>query len=154
GNLRGRALASYDAVVGPVGTVTGGVITPLDYLIGTRISDGGAPNLPGFETANFNSVYFIQPILFGCPGVAIYNGPSGVTFCGSGPQTQISEQAILGPIKTNVATLAGTSDPAPVGQGIASSLPALSGTCPGPTCIWKLFVGDQRPQQVIVREGL
>jgi hypothetical protein len=50
--------------------------------------------------------------------------------------------------------LAGVSDPAPVGQGIASSAPALTGTCPGPTCIWKLFVGDMRPQQVIVREGL
>ena len=38
-NLRGRALASFDAQVPPFGNPTAGVLTPVDYLVGNRISD-------------------------------------------------------------------------------------------------------------------
>jgi len=37
-NLRGRALASFDAQVAPAGTGVAGVITPIDYLVGTEKS--------------------------------------------------------------------------------------------------------------------
>jgi hypothetical protein len=64
-NLRGRALASFDAQVAP-----SGVITPLDYLVGTEITDnfgqgtragGGAPGLS--SAAN--------------PATAVQTGPTG-----------------------------------------------------------------------------
>ena len=38
-NLRGRALASFDAQVGPADTSVSGVITPMDYIVGTWITD-------------------------------------------------------------------------------------------------------------------
>ena len=38
-NVRGRALASFDAQVAPFGSNVSGVITPLDYIVGTEITD-------------------------------------------------------------------------------------------------------------------
>ena len=38
-NLRGRSLASFDAQVSPFGTPSAGAITPIDYLVGTEITD-------------------------------------------------------------------------------------------------------------------
>jgi len=38
-NLRGRALASFDAQVAPFTTPQAGVITPIDYIVGTEITD-------------------------------------------------------------------------------------------------------------------
>ena len=54
-NLRGRALASFDAQVAPFTTPQAGVITPIDYLVGTEITDNfglsikpqGVPGITG-----------------------------------------------------------------------------------------------------------
>jgi hypothetical protein len=189
-NLRGRALASFDAQVAPINaigtgnpplTVTatasiGGVVTPIDYLVGKLITDnfGAAPNV------NSQSL-FVQPIIFTCPTTALFAGSAGVPYCGlpSGPAGsggQVAETAVLGVLSGSPAPpqpsggtagpangvagqqfpgvlhqIAFTSDPAPVGQGkndLQSNL-AQDGT-PLP----RIFVGDQRPQQVMFREGL
>jgi hypothetical protein len=150
-NLRGRALATFDAQVPPSGNPTAGVLTPVDYLVGNRITDNfGATLSAGGVT------YFIQPIVFSCPGVAIFPGPAGVAFCGVGGGGQVADLPLLGLLRTNVLTLSSVSDPAPVGQGFS---PTQMTTSPAnipvqPTTNSRLFVGDDRPQQVMFREGL
>jgi len=82
-NLRGRALASFDAQVAPFGSAVSGIITPLDYLVGTEITDnfgqtalapGGAPALTTSPTGG-NCATQPQP---GCPGI-VSQGVPGVT---------------------------------------------------------------------------
>ena len=104
------ALASFDAQVAPINavgggnpplTVTatgsiGGVITPIDYLVGKLITDnfGTSPNV--------NSQFLVvQPIIFTCPTTALFAGAAGVPYCGlpSGPAGsggQVAETAVLG----------------------------------------------------------
>jgi len=187
-NLRGRALASFDAQVAPINAVgsagsIGGVITPIDYLVGKLVTDSFGQFVipPGFAATTI----FVQPIIFTCPVAALFAGPAGVPYCGtpSAPNNpgggQVAETAVLGvlsgpgvgatapnvtPQATGQAfgapggqqpgqlhTLATTADPATVGQGKNDAAPNLAqdGT-PMP----RLFVGDQRPQQVMFREGL
>ncbi len=150
-NLRGRALASFDAQVAPfsLGLNFAGVITPIDYLVGTLTEEG-------FAAGDF----YVQPIIFSCPAGAIYGGPSGVTFCGSGnpgSHSLVADLPFLGTtLYRNAAALANLTDPSPVGQGFS---PTQMTTSPSnvpvtPTTNSRLFVGDSRPEQVIFREGL
>ena len=147
-NLRGRALASFDSQVSPVG-----IITPIDYLVGNQITDnyGG-----GLGTLTNGNTFFIQPIVFSCPGVPIFPGPAGVAFCGVGGGTQVPDLPLLGALKTNVATLAAVTDPNPVGQGFSATQLTTNplNTPVQSTANNRLFVGDDRPQQVMFREGL
>ena len=210
-NVRGRSLASFDAQVAPA--VSGctqcgvsGVITPIDYLVGTEITDNfgggtasssvistgvtgcateptpgcagiisqGVPGITGQGvpvpqgsatsvtiplTAGIATIYYIQPIVFSCPGAALFSGPSGVTFCGSGVpggQSLVADLPFLGPLKRNVSTLAQVADPAPVGQGFSATQMTTSpaNTPVSPTTNSRIFVGDSRPTQVMFREGL
>ena len=175
-NLRGRALASFDAQVAPFGTPAQGSISPFDYLVGTEITDnfgagivpqgvGGVTGQPGPvpggvvpATAGVATIYYLQAIAFSCPGgtLLISNG----SFCLSGApggQTVIADFPFLRPtIFRNVSTLAQVADPAPVGQGFS---PTQMTTSPSnvpvsPTTNSRLFVGDSRPEQVMFREGL
>jgi hypothetical protein len=145
-NLRGRALASFDSQVSPVG-----IITPIDYLVGTLITDnyGNSTGLNGNQ-------FFIQPIVFSCPGVPIFPGPAGVAFCGVGGGTQVPDLPLLATLKTNVSTLAQVADPNPVGQGFSATQMTTNplNTPVQSTTNNRLFVGDDRPQQVMFREGL
>jgi len=153
-NLRGRALASFDSQVSPLGNATAGVITPVDYLVGTQIAD----NYTGafVNDGSTGNRYFIYPIVYSCPGVAIFPGPAGVAFCGVGGAGQVPDLPVLGTIRTNVTTLAPVSDPAPVGQGFSATQMTTNplNTPVSPTTNNRLFVGDSRPEQVIFREGL
>jgi hypothetical protein len=159
-NLRGRALASFDSQVAPAGTPAAGVITPVDYLVGSYIT-----NL--IEAANslelsMASQYFIQPIAYTCPGSS--NGLASLAFCLTANLTaQSPDLPALGPVITNVFTLVGVGDPAPVGQGCGFAAdcsakgPMTTSTANTPvqsTQGKRLFVGDARPEQVIFREGL
>src|SRR5579871_250220 len=174
-NLRGRALASFDAQVAPFSnTSVAGVITPIDYLVGTEITDNlgaslvpqGIPGVTGQAgaimpvTAGIATVFYLQPIAFSCAGSAIYSGPSGVTFCGSGVpggQSLVADLPFLGPLRRNASTLAQVADPSPVGQGFsATQMTTNPANTPSGTSTVnsRLFVGDSRPQQVIFREGL
>jgi len=173
-NLRGRALASFDSQVAPInatGTAgsLGGVITPIDYLVGKLV-------LNSFGAGFFIPAIFVQPIVFTCPTAALFAGPAGVPYCGTpaGPGAgggQVAETAALGvlsgpgPGETDLFAggnpgdqspsllfgLALTSDPATVGQGRNDLQPNLA---QDGTPLPRLFVGDQRPQQVMFREGL
>jgi hypothetical protein len=148
-NLRGRALASFNSQVGPAGNADAGIISPVAYLVGTLITDllTGAnytPNLTGGDLT-----LLVQPIVFTCPGTAIFSGPLGVTFCGvagGGANGQVPDLPVLGPLKTNASSIAIVGDPAPVGQSNANDGTSMVNR--------RLFVGDSRPQQVIFREGL
>jgi len=148
-NLRGRALASFDAQVAPFGSLFAGVITPIDYMVGTLIDEGFAAGQ-----------LYIQPIVFSCPAGAIFSGPSGVTFCGSGPnggQSLVADLPFLGTtLYRNAAALANLTDPAPVGQGFsAAQMTTSPSNVPvSPTTNTRLFIGDSRPEQVMFREGL
>src|SRR5215467_11161632 len=156
-NLRGRALASFDAQVAPInatGTAgsIGGVITPIDYLVG-RFSFSTF----GFPVGPVESILFVQPIIFTCPTAALFSGPAGVPYCGtaSGPSNpgggQVAEAVVVavltgpgvGATAPNVTpqatgqafgapgvqeaaqlhTLATTADPATVGQGKNDAAP-------------------------------
>src|SRR5579871_2883364 len=149
-NLRGRAMASFDAQVVPAfNLAVAGVITPLDYLVGTQIEAG------------FNAgLFFVQPIIFSCPS-AILDGfeQGGVAFCGTGVpggQSLISDLPFLGTVFRNAASLVNLTDPVPVGQGFSSTQMTTSpvNVPVSPTTNTRLFVGDSRPEQVIFREGL
>jgi len=162
-NLRGRALASFDAQVAPInlqgalGSI-GGVITPIDYLVGRTVVDSfGTPSGP------VDSIIFVQPIIFTCPTAALFSGPAGVPYCGtpSAPNNpgggQVAESAILGTAPGSIQRprltfgIATVSDPATVGQGKNDLQPNLA---QDGTPLPRLFVGDARPQQVMFREGL
>jgi len=167
-NLRGRALASFDSQVAPSSAdPSAGILPPVDFLVGTLISDNfGA-------TSNFDKTIYVQPIVFSCTS-GIYKGPSGVSFCGNvGGQAgvgQVAEIPKLGVLfnattqlpRSGVVTLAAAGDPALVGQADKSSTGSLptgfnSNCADNVTTIGscrRLFVGDSRPQQVIFREGL
>jgi hypothetical protein len=255
-NVRGRALASFDAQVAP--PVNGctqcgvsGVITPLDYIVGTEITDNfglgvkpqgtsgvtgqsavrvvvsvtafttaapftitvsvtdaaklsigqvlvgafaGTPTITAIDlvggvisltsqalptgtavpinvtfgasfspgtpaTAGIATKYYIQPVAFSCPGAAIFSGPSGVTYCGSGvpgSQSLVADLPLLGTLKTNLSTLAQVADPSPVGQGFSAQQMTTNPqvTPVSTTTNSRIFVGDSRPQQVMFREGL
>ena len=176
-NLRGRSLASFDAQVAPfANTAVAGVITPIDYLVGTEITDNlglivpqGVPGITGQGipvpggvvpfTASIATIYYIQPIAFSCPGSALFSGPSGVTFCGSGVpggQSLVADLPFLGPLKRNVSTLAQVADPTVIGQGFSAQQMTTSplNVPVTPTTNTRLFVGDSRPLQVMFREGL
>jgi len=152
-NLRGRALASFDSQVGVVSPLTPetssveGIITPLDYLVGTEV-----PDTPGgyFVGATLRQHFWVQPIVFSCPASAIFSAPAGVTFCGTaGAQgTQVPDLGQLGVMTTglqsprvNANALALYGDPQLVGQGPATSSPSPTTgfggnstiTVPGPT---------------------
>ena len=132
-NLRGQALASFDSQIAPqsAGNLAG-IVTPIQYLVGHQISVNGAG---GF---NSNQI-FLQPIVFSCPG--------------AGPNGQVPDQPVLGPLQSNAATIAGLVTSAkPVGQGMSASHPtADDGT---PEANNRLFVGDSRPAQILFRGGL
>jgi len=182
-NVRGRALASFDSQVGvsspadPIKINVQGVITPLDYLVGSQVA-----GLPGGVTISPQTVFYVQPIVFSCPATAIFNGPAGVTFCGTagGAGTQVPDVPTLGVLNTAVVA---APNPAPTGaqsfpRTSANSLvlygdPQLVGQGPvtpngpaslvGPSGLLgfaatggqpRLYVGDSRPQQVMFREGL
>jgi len=154
-NLRGRALASFDAQVGPAGLSSAGVITPLDYLVGTLITDNLGTS-QGIGTPVQFLTFYVQPIIFTCPATGLFPGPSGVTFCGnSAGGAQVADVAQLGVLnatgpvqqpRNNVGSIAITSDPGLVGQSAANDGTSETNH--------RLFVGDSRPQQVIFREGL
>ena len=159
-NLRGRALASYNSQVGvsqfgsPSNGNVQGVITPLDYLVGSEIVDtpGGLFSSPS------RLRFYVQPIIFSCPATALFAAPGGVTFCGTagGLGTQVPGLPVLGSLRKTAGSLVQFGDPQLVGQGPATSAgPSLTGTqqsfIGGQP---RLFVGDSRPQQVIYREGL
>jgi len=162
-NLRGRALASFDAQVAPINQTgsagsIGGVITPIDYLVGRTVLD-----TLGLPVGPVDSIIFVQPIIFTCPTAALFAGPAGVPYCGtpSSPANpgggQVAETAVLGvgPGGLQRARLtfgiASVSDPATVGQGKNDLQPNLA---QDGTPLPRLFVGDARPQQVMFREGL
>jgi len=188
-NLRGRALASWDSQVGvsaaaaSIAANVQGIVTPISYLVGTEIADqpgGFLINIFGSGTGLPNGSYsfaefYVQPIVFSCPGTAIFSAPAGVTFCGTAGAlgTQVPDLPALGVMTTGVQqprdsakSLVQFGDPQLVGQGPATSLPlpitgfggsnnipgsAPSGLVQGTP---RLYVGDSRPQQVIFREGL
>lgn len=156
-NLRGRALASFDSQVAPNGTAMAGVITPLDYLVGRRIYDAqGVQTSTGASGVNANYTLWIQPIVFTCPGAAIFPALSSVPFCGQFAAGQVADQSALGQLFTNTASIALTTNATTVGQGFSAdqmttnplNVPVTS-TVPS-----RLFVGDSRPIQVMFREGL
>ena len=148
-NLRGRALASFDAQVNVNAPTTGenasveGVLTPLDYLVGMLI-----PGTPGGMHANSSRMNFwVQPIVFSCPASFIFGTNSGVTFCGTagGLGTQVADLPALGVLntldpntrnqqepRTNANPLTLWGDPQLVGQGLATSQ-VNTGTEPAPT---------------------
>ncbi len=149
-NLRGRALASFNSQVAPLGNAAAGVITPIDYLVGTLITDILGPNGYNLPAGPLGGVLTtpiaVQPIVFTCPANAIFSGPAGVTFCGNAGGGQVPDAPALGPLKVNVSGLALATDPAPVGQSNANDGTSMTNK--------RLFVGDSRPQQVMFREGL
>src|ERR1022692_4231628 len=174
-NLRGRSLASFDSQVAPFNTVVAGVITPIDYLVGTEITDNfgagivpqGVPGITGQPgavpgavvpaTAGIATIYYVQPIAFSCPGA---NGLiSDFTNCFSGApggQAVVADLPFFGPLRRNVSTLAQVADPSPVGQGFSATQMTTNpaNTPVSPTTNNRLFVGDSRPVQVMFREGL
>ena len=151
GILRGRALASFDSQVAPLGNATAGVITPVSYLVGSTISDNFGNTLSATGVP-----ILVQPIVYSCPGVAIFPGPAGVAFCGVGGAGQVPDLPLLGVLKTNVQSLSSVGDPAPVGQGFSAAQLTTNplNTPVQSTANSRLFVGDSRPEQVIFREGL
>jgi hypothetical protein len=155
-NLRGRALASFDAQVAPFGNLTAGVVTPFDYLVGTRISGNYGSRFQGGIDGTSGIQYFLQPIIFSCPGIAIFPGPSGVSFCGATSASQVADLPVLGILRSDAYSQLAVSDPAPVGQGFsAQQLTTNPANVPvSGTANSRLFVGDSRPQQVMFREGL
>jgi hypothetical protein len=180
-NLRGRALASFDSQVAPATngcTQCGvsGVITPIDYLVGTEITDNfgqgirpqgvagitGQPNPTGGitpATAGIATIFYLQPIVFSCPGAALFSGPSGLTFCGSGVpggQSLVGDLPFFGTLNRKISSLAQVADPAPVGQGFSATQMTTNplNTPVSPTTNSRIFVGDSRPLQVMFREGL
>ena len=140
-NLRGRALASFDAQVAPkAGGPAAGVFTPISYLVGHQVfTNTGA-------VVNSNQI-LVQPIVFSCPASAIQPGAGGINYCGVVFGGQVSDLPILGPLQHSAATVAAqVTNPNPAGQANAED-----GT---PETNNRLFVGDSRPAQVIYREGL
>jgi hypothetical protein len=166
-NLRGRALASFDSQVGItsingfLGTNVQGIITPLDYLVGTEVT--GLPG--GVPVGSRGSILYVQPIVFTCPASVVFSDP--VLFCGTAgalgtqvpdfPQLGVTNVLTQAP-RSNANSLTFTGDPALVGQGPATSSPgpsvAPSGLVGPSGGNPRLYVGDSRPQQVIFREGL
>lgn len=149
-NLRGRALASYSAQVAPVGA-QGGILTPIDYLVGNRASNDFGQN-----SNALGSDIFIQPIIYSCPGSAIYAGPSGVSFCGVAGGGQVPDLPLLAAPRNALNTIAGVDDPGTIGQGFSAAAMTTNPqmTPVSSTVSNRLFVGDSRPQQVMFREGL
>jgi len=175
-NLRGRALATFDAQVAPFTTSVAGVITPIDYLIGTWITDnfgqglvpqavGGITAQPGGVTGTATSPltagvatkYYSQPIAFSCPGASALISDFGNCVSGAnGTQVLVADLPVFGTLTSNYSTLAQVADPSPVGQGFSA---AQMTTNPlnnpvTPTTNSRIFVGDSRPEQVMFREGL
>jgi hypothetical protein len=181
-NLRGRALASFDSQVsvfglGNLASQFSGVITPIDYLVGTQITDnfgagvvptgvsgitGQPPSIipaPGITppTAGIGTKYYLQPVVFSCPsGVLLLES---VSFCGTGVnggQALVSDLSLLGTLIKNMGTLTQLADPSPVGQGFSATQMTTSpaNTPVTPTTNERIFVGDSRPEQVMFREGL
>src|ERR1022692_3319787 len=175
-NLRGRSLASFDSQVAPFNTVVAGVITPVDYLVGTEITDNfgagivpqGVPGITGQPgavpgavvpaTAGIATIYYVQPIAFSCPGA---NGLiSDFTNCFSGApggQAVVAELPFFRALLfRGASTLAQVADPAPVGQGFSPTQMTTNpaNTPVSPTTNNRIFVGDSRPEQVMFREGL
>lgn len=162
-NLRGRVFNGADSQIGPFSTPSAGVITPIDYLVGTQVTGfqtngvGGQPGFGIFPRADLLS-FFIQPIVYTCPGTSIF--PGNVIFCGTASNpvapggSQIADLPALGVAqstttqfpRTNTSSVSIVSDPSTVGQSNAND-----GTS---ELQRRLFVGDSRPQQVIMREGL
>src|SRR5262249_53862919 len=105
GNLRGPGLASFDVAVPPINAVgtagsIGGVIAPIDYLVGKLVTDSFGQFVipPGFAATTL----FVQPIIFTRPIAALFGGASTVPYCGtpSAPNNpgggQVAETAVLG----------------------------------------------------------
>ncbi len=145
-NLRGRALASFNSQVAPAGNPAAGVITPIDYLVGTRITDQ-LMNPFAANTSGVDLAFFVQPIVFTCPASSVFSDP--VVVCGlksGGANGQVPDLPTLGLLQFGASSIAVVGDPAPVGQ---------SNAVDGTSMVTKrLFVGDSRPQQVMFREGL
>ena len=149
-NLRGRALASFDAQVSPYGTPAAGVITPVDYLVGrwTTVTGDLAPGSVADITI------WAQPIAFSCPAGVLLNDP--VKFCGMPSGSVVADQSFLGPLLANTSSIAVAWNPQTVGQGFSAaamtSNPLVVPVSPEATN--RLYVGDARPIQVMFREGL
>ena len=148
-NLRGRVDASYDSQVIPKPSTTAGVIVPIHYLVGTRITD----HLTNPFAANVlatDLAYFVQPIIYNCPTGSPLLASDPIFVCGTAdvaaPGIQSAETAVLGELRFNTSSLAVVGDPAPVGQSNANDGTNMA--------LRRLFVGDSRPQQVMFREGL
>ena len=168
-NLRGRALASFDSQVAPLGLPMGGVITPIDYLVG-RCTAGGAAGSPGqngdlptqggcgvmLGSNVTTSTIYAQPIVFSCPASSLFPGLSSVPFCGVASGSQVADQSFLGPVLANTASIGVTYNPQTVGQGFSAAAMTSSPqvTPVSPEVNNRLFVGDSRPEQVMFREGL
>jgi len=153
-NLRGRALASFDAQVAPFGTAAAGVITPIDYLVGRRVYDNfGNPTPTVANGTVSNTQLWIQALVFTCPAGNLLLDP--IKFCGSNGSVS-ADQPFLGNLFTNTSSIALATNPATVGQGFSADQmttnplnnPVVS------TVDKRLFVGDARPIQVMFREGL
>jgi hypothetical protein len=154
-NLRGPALASYDAEVSPAGTAVAGVISPIDYIVGTLINNNVET---GAGNGTIGTIYFAQPVVFSCPGTngaGGVNGLAGLSFCLSSG-SQVPDLPVLANVITTASTKEAVFDPQTVGQGFsASSMTTAPTVTPvSPTTQKRLFVGDSRPQQVMFREGL
>jgi len=151
-------ITAIDLVGGVITLSSQGVAT--GTAVPTLVSFGQSFAVPSnVPTAGIATKYYIQPVVFSCPGAAIFSGPSGVVFCGSGVpggQSLVADLPVLGTLRTNVSTLAQVADPAPVGQGFSGTQMTTSPTnVPvSPTINSRLFVGDSRPEQVMFREGL
>lgn len=153
-NLRGRSLASFDAQVAPLGTAMAGVITPITYLVGRRIYDANGANTgTGASGVDANYLLWIQPLVFTCPAANLLLDP--IKFCGSNGSV-VADQPALGPLFTNTASIALTTNANTVGQGFsAASMTTNPANTPvSSTVNSRLFVGDSRPLQVMFREGL
>ena len=133
-NLRGRPLASFDAQVNV--TPAAGAISPIDYLVGTFITND-------FGTGLLSSnMFYLQAIVFSCP--------SSTTLPQLG--TCVSKSGTAIPTLPNLAPRVGLAyGPLTGDTGLVAQSNANDGTS---MLNKRLYVGDSRPEQVILREGL
>jgi len=157
-NLRGRALASFDAQVAPYGFFNppamsvAGVITPVDYLVGRLTAAIG--DIPPGSPADFT--IYVQPVVFSCPAGALFPGLASVSFCGMPSGSAVADQSFLGPLLANTSSIALAWNPQTVGQGYSAAAMTSNPlvTPVSPEVNNRLYVGDARPVQVMFREGL
>jgi len=147
-NLRGRSLASFDSQISPLGSPAAGIITPITHLLGRQVTG------PRGDIGGGSLIIFDQPIVFSCPAGLFLLDP--VKFCGVPSVGVVADQPLLGQLAANASTIGVTTNPNTVGQGFSAAQMTTNplNTPVTPTTSSRLFVGDQRPLQVIFREGL